>query len=803
LYYDHEANLYEARTCGADVGECGVFLVVRIQRTPIPEGRGDSLYFAVADRGGATIVIPRPVSASIAERNRRCCIGVFIEWISDGYSDPVLEELVAVAQERGVGIRCFVGGCSELDFPIAKRHVPLVYASPKTIDAAIVVSLGNALSTRDLEKYFERFEHIPVCGMAMHWDRYPSVEVDNESGVRAGVQHLIRKHGRSKIACIRGPLTSNEAEKRLGAYREVLTEFGVEHDDRYVVEGHYMRQHGAEGVRALLDERGLEVDAIVAANDAMAIGVIEELESRGIAVPEAISVLGFDDIDEARYYHPPLSTVRQPVREHARTAFDVVIDQLEGRPTAKRIIVDSKLVLRKSCGCVSSRGLMPSSAPPPAEALPGAQTSENWIRETCAALVEFLDPEARIDGLHRQLADTLLLAIFAGAKSPFLQTLDRQLERLAHGGDLSIALPLFEARRHALRTVAASSVELEQLDDLMSAAMAMAGESAERFQAQRRHDAKESINCLLRLNVTLMQTGGLEELGQVLAEQLPRLGVNGCYLCVWEGREVPARWSRLLVACDSGKARRLPEGGVRFPAEDILPNEIDFNLSSSAWLVSGTVFECYVVLRLGRAEAFVFNSLVDQIGSNFKRLDLMKQLKEANRQLETIAHTDALTQLSNRRHLVSVFEIEFNRARRHHLQLSCAILDIDHFKRINDEHGHLVGDKVLKAVARLLADSVRQTDLVGRYGGEEFCLILAHTALEETALLADKLRLAIAQLELSEGGSRVEITASFGVAQVMPEDQAIADVIGRADSALYRAKRNGRNRVECTPLEQG
>jgi diguanylate cyclase (GGDEF)-like protein len=442
---------------------------------------------------------------------------------------------------------------------------------------------------------------------------------------------------------------------------------------------------------------------------------------------------------------------------------------------------------------------MPSSAPPPAEAPTRSRTVETWIRETCAGLLEFFGPQTQLDGLHQQLADALRLAVSTGAKGLFLQTLDRELERQPNGGDLSIALPLFDARRRALRTLAAPSAEVELLDDVMSAAVAVMGESAERFQAQRRHDAKESINCLLRLNETLMQTAGLDELGQVLAEHLPRLGVSGCYLCVWEGREVPAKWSRLLVGCDSGKVRRLPEGGVRFPAEDLLPKEIDFDLSSSAWLICGTVFECYVVLRLGGAEAFVFNSLVDQIGSNFKRLDLVKQLQEANRQLETMAHTDALTQLSNRRHLVSVFEVEFNRARRHDLALSCIILDIDHFKRINDDHGHIVGDRVLACVARLLAESVRQTDLVGRYGGEEFCLVLAHTTLDEAALLAEKLRLAVAELELLEDGHMVRISASFGVTQVISEDQTIEDVMGRADAALYRAKRDGRNRVECAP----
>lgn len=738
-----------------------------------------------------------------AHRRRR--IGVFIEWLSDGYSDPILEEIVSVAEERGVDIRCFVGGCHRLDFPVARRHFPLVYASRHSIDGAVVVSLGNHVSASNVETLFERFEGMPLCSMAVRWNRYPSIEVDNTSGVRAGVRHLIKTHGRRKIACIRGPAKSIEADERFAAYRDVLSEFGLEYDDRYVAVGSYMRQHGATAVRVFLDERNLVVDAIVAANDAMALGAMEELERRGIDVPESVALLGFDDVEEARHARPPLSTVRQPFRDHARGAFEMVMDQLDGKTVPRHTMINSQLVLRRSCGCVSSRGWMASSVPPapssPREGL------DAWVRSCSNAWVEFFAPRADAENLRQSISAAMLRAARSGELGFFLDLLDCELDRLGRTrGDVLLVLPLLRSQQKALRGVEATGPQCESLDNLFSAAAALASDVAQRLEAHQRHNAKTQINRLLRMNEALMRTTNVDALAQVLVEQLPHLGVRGCYVCVWEGQAVPAQWARLVAACDVNGARQLPPGGWRFKPEQLLPAGLGFDDRPSSWLICPMLrlepnTTSYIVLWLGTAEAFVYDALVDQVGSNWKRLDLMQQLEVANRQLRAMAHTDALTQLHNRRHLMDEFNIEFKRARRHHLDLSFAILDLDHFKRVNDTYGHLAGDGVLKQVAALLAGGSRCTDLVGRYGGEELCLVLGHTSLEDAVLVAEKVRAAIAELEFVWESNEFRITASIGVAQVGSEDQTIEDVIRRADKALYRAKANGRNRVERAQAE--
>jgi diguanylate cyclase (GGDEF)-like protein len=173
---------------------------------------------------------------------------------------------------------------------------------------------------------------------------------------------------------------------------------------------------------------------------------------------------------------------------------------------------------------------------------------------------------------------------------------------------------------------------------------------------------------------------------------------------------------------------------------------------------------------------------------------LMRQLVETHREVEEMAVTDSLTGLANRRYLVDRFEAELSRALRSGEALSCILLDIDHFKRINDTRGHLHGDGVLRRVAHVIRGALRTYDVAGRFGGEEFLLLLQGAGLEDCTHLAERIRLAVRQdPELSADG----VTASLGAVSLRAEDRTVDDVLRRADEALYRAKSGGRDRVEA------
>jgi diguanylate cyclase (GGDEF)-like protein len=170
-----------------------------------------------------------------------------------------------------------------------------------------------------------------------------------------------------------------------------------------------------------------------------------------------------------------------------------------------------------------------------------------------------------------------------------------------------------------------------------------------------------------------------------------------------------------------------------------------------------------------------------------------------NSRLYRMAVTDGLTGLYVHRHFQHRLEEEFTRSQRYRAPLSLLMVDIDHFKRFNDEHGHAVGDFVLRQVARALAEEARATDVACRYGGEEMALICPETELEGARRIAERIRarIALRRYHPEEGGPGLSVTVSIGVAVVAEEMRERGELVVRADEALYRAKRNGRNRVEA------
>jgi diguanylate cyclase (GGDEF)-like protein len=173
-----------------------------------------------------------------------------------------------------------------------------------------------------------------------------------------------------------------------------------------------------------------------------------------------------------------------------------------------------------------------------------------------------------------------------------------------------------------------------------------------------------------------------------------------------------------------------------------------------------------------------------------------RELMEANERLRHMSQTDALTGLENRRHIETRLEEMFEHAKRLAEPFSCVMVDLDKFKSVNDEYGHQVGDAVLKQLARILKNEVREIDHAGRYGGEEFILLLTGTVLDAAVTFAERVRKAIEDHTFTFEGGTLKRTASFGVAGwPHPKVSTCDGLVKAADDALYVAKETGRNRV--------
>jgi diguanylate cyclase (GGDEF)-like protein len=188
--------------------------------------------------------------------------------------------------------------------------------------------------------------------------------------------------------------------------------------------------------------------------------------------------------------------------------------------------------------------------------------------------------------------------------------------------------------------------------------------------------------------------------------------------------------------------------------------------------------------------------LLARVKVHLKIKSLQDELREKNARLELLTNTDELTGLYNRRFFMEALRQEFARSERYGTALVYAMVDIDHFKRINDTHGHLMGDRALVSVAHTLQRAVRAQDVLGRYGGEEFAIVMPHTDRAGGELAVERCRKQIEESVVNIESGALRITASMGVVCFpRPDVKRLEDLIALADAALYRAKEAGRNRV--------
>ncbi len=228
------------------------------------------------------------------------------------------------------------------------------------------------------------------------------------------------------------------------------------------------------------------------------------------------------------------------------------------------------------------------------------------------------------------------------------------------------------------------------------------------------------------------------------------------------------------------------------------------------------------IISAGAADYLAKPHSLGELRAKTRRIErekrILTKLKETNEQLEVAveranhmameaevakqellaqSRTDLLTGVFNRRAILSQIEIELSRAQRENKKVSFSLLDIDHFKKINDTYGHMAGDDVLREVVRRISKAIRKYDSLGRFGGEEFLVVIPGAKKSDAYTIGERIRSAIGETDFSINGSKIRVTASLGV--VTGDGNAnIDDLIAMADKAMYQAKDNGRNRVEQT-----
>lgn len=556
-----------------------------------------------------------------------------IDGIEDSpYHWQILRGAMHEARDRGAHFVVFVGGALTASDPPSGSNWVYGLARPANVDALVLSgSLGNAAGSPALAAFCARYPAMPICSIAVPLPGTSGVCLDNAAGMRAVIEHLLRVHEIRRIAFVRGPAASDEAELRLRVYRETLEGHAIAYDPQLVVAGDFMPAAGRDAVATLFDDRNLtvaDVGAIVAANDAMATGVIEGLSRRGIRVPEQIAVVGFDDIREARFSNPPLTTVAQRLEDQGRDCIRIVMDQIRsGVTVAEQLVRIPELVIRRSCGCLSTSSAgRKSSAPPSLSAgfdsalIRGRQRILTELARAARGSLGAAGPQ-----WEARLLNAAADQIRGDRPEAFVRVYDEILVRVVDaGGDLSICNDVLSALRTHLVRCIADAKQRTRAEDSFHEARVMTTLAVERIHVGRTRRAGSDVRGLLEAATSILSARSLDELSRAARDQMPRAGIPRCFVGGFRQDADGRSTARIVLAAGLDVNEDDPTWSASYPPTHLLRLALSNSPDVHAFVVFPAAFageeKAIIAMELGATDGYAYEVLRGIFASLLSRL---------------------------------------------------------------------------------------------------------------------------------------------------------------------------------------
>lgn len=597
----------------------------------------------------------------------RPTFGLLIENTLDtgeGYLPGILAGITAAAQSRDINLLCFVGGALDglpgVEFD-RQRNILYKMVSSETMDGLIIISsLANFVPQEQLSDLYAQYRPLPTVSIGTPITGSHNITINNKNGLNAALNHLIQTHNCQRIAFIRGPEDSLEARIRYQVYTEVLASHNLPFDPDLVTAGLFRFSSGTDAIRQLLDQRQVNFDAIVASNDHMALGALEELQGRGIVVPYDVAVVGFDDIRQAKNAVPSLTTVRQPLLEMGKQAIDSLLAQLAHENLPEQLMLPTELVVRHSCGCqeqvianVASQRVMDED-----------ETLAHILTVHREAIIADLLQAVEVPSLvatdwAEQLLDSFVEEIVSGSKGLFLSVLDRLLRQVMRSREEVVS---WQAVVSVLRHYTLSGT---RRDDLSFGVEALLHQSQVFISGETRKAEAQQHLYVEQQNWTLHNIGQLlitnfdqAKLMEIITDGLPQLGIPGCYLALYEDArpyssylQPPPEWSQMVLACNENGRIPLEPNRQRFLTRHLVPEGVLPGDRRYTMMIEALYFRDeqigFVLLERGPLEGNVYEVLRGQIASALKGASLLRAHTQAETELRQ--HRDHLDELVRER----------------------------------------------------------------------------------------------------------------------------------------------------------
>jgi serine phosphatase RsbU (regulator of sigma subunit)/DNA-binding LacI/PurR family transcriptional regulator len=582
-------------------------------------------------------------------------IGFLTESVSGLYQSNIWIGASDTAQKMDHGLICFAGGslnASSWDPFEPQRNAIYNLIDTKRLKGLIISgSLGSFISRQEFETFYHRFKDIPMVCIGPEIQSVPTVVFDNISGMRDLISHLVSHHSCQRIAFIRGPEGNQEAEQRLKIFSEVLKGHGLTLFPELIVPGDFSRDAGAKAVEFLIDTCNVSFDAIVGANDDMALGALKAFQERHIRVPDEVLVVGFDDNEESSFSIPSLTTVRQPLYEMGCKAVELLIDKIEHKNVPEIIVVPATVEIRHSCGCYRF-----GDGDTISEVVTVGESSHNLkmklnsdintvlkqIRTRSAWVVDLQETSDFTDAFFDELTSK--------QSNAFLPMVSKLAWRIATGGgDATGFLRIVTVLRNAVQTNYLNKVPVFVEELLQNTSLCIA-DTAARVQAHRRMESERQWTRLRAAGQAIASAFDLKHLLEVIKNEFVNLGIKSCWLSLYQDPQLVLNKYNCILILSNGE--RMEIEPISFEKSSIAPpGYISLGMPVS-YLVEPLFFRNeqigFITFQVSDCrDGLTYEMLRQHISSALKGALLMKKVQEqalaletANQQLQKLRDTE-------------------------------------------------------------------------------------------------------------------------------------------------------------------
>lgn len=575
--------------------------------------------------------------------HERAVLALLVDALEGTYQSTILAGAADACREHDVSLLCVAGG--ELSFTDpSPRNTAYALLGPHNIDALMLMTgtLGNIVGHQGIEKFIAPFRGMPICSIAVELEGAINVLVDNAKAIREAIAHLVHDSGRRTIAFIRGPAANEEAVERFEVYRTALLAHGLPFDPRLVVDGDFTHASGEEAIYTLWEQRGVHPDAIVAADDIMALGALEGLFARGLRVPDDVALMGFNDVEEARFAAVPLTTIRQPLYEQGKQAVRATLAALRGEPPHEPVILATELIKRRSSDYTNPnetsgiRGMTD----------PVGQTFEEAFAERRPAAIAEMEHAIRGPTQHSGTGwASRLVEAFTGEVSgrgeagsfdrAVRDVVGSSLHANADGSGWQEVISIL--RREALPCLRRSGDDRLRAENLWQIARTTMAELVERAQVHQRLQVEGWARSLGQTTAALISSFDVMTLVNAMAEQFPRLSIASCYLSLFSPTDF--EHAELLLAHDARRPELEVASRIRFESRFLAPPSV-LPLDPRVFVLEPLLFQQhrlgFAIFEYGPREGIIYEALRDQISASLKGAMLVQEVIEKDRERELL-----------------------------------------------------------------------------------------------------------------------------------------------------------------------